>query len=37
MASENFDELMRLIMGPCLGRIGVVKQLLDNLDVMAEN
>lgn len=37
MVSENFTELMRLIMGPCLGRIGVVNQLLDHLDVMAEN
>ena len=37
MASENFNELMRLIMGPCFGRITVVKQLLDNLDVIAED
>ena len=36
MASENFNELMRLMI-PYLGRIIVVKQLLDKLDEIAED
>ncbi len=37
MVSEHFSELMKLIMGPYSSRLGVVKILLDDLDVIVED